>query len=100
MIGQMSDVLASASPEESMLSTIAETIAHTVKLPYVQLETANGTIVCPYSTSKKPPNKSIHANCERPIFNGYVPAKKWGIVATIASPKSRDFKRCAAGAFR
>jgi len=43
MIGQMSDTLAAASPEASMLSTIAETIAHTVKLPYVQLETATGT---------------------------------------------------------
>ena len=43
IIGQMSDSLASTSPEESMLSTIAETIARTVKLPYVQLETADGT---------------------------------------------------------
>ena len=43
MIGQMSDSLASASPEESMLSTITETIARTVKLPYAQLETADGT---------------------------------------------------------
>jgi signal transduction histidine kinase len=45
IIGQMSDSLASALPEDSMLSTIAETIARTVKLPYVQLETANGTTV-------------------------------------------------------
>jgi two-component system NarL family sensor kinase len=43
IIGQMSDSLALTSPEESMLSTIAETIARTVKLPYVQLETAGGT---------------------------------------------------------
>jgi hypothetical protein len=26
-------------------------------------------------------------------LNGYVPAKKWVIVATIAHPQSRDFKR-------
>ena len=44
IIGQMSDSLASTSPEDSMLSTIAETIARTVKLPYVQLETGSGTI--------------------------------------------------------
>jgi signal transduction histidine kinase len=43
IIGQMSDSLASTSPEESMLSTTAETIARTVKLPYMQLETAGGT---------------------------------------------------------
>ncbi|MCB0165742.1 MAG: GAF domain-containing sensor histidine kinase [Anaerolineae bacterium] len=43
MMGQMSDSLASTSPEESMLSTIAETIARTVKLPYVHLKTAGGT---------------------------------------------------------
>lgn len=43
MIGQMSDSLASASPEESMLAAIAETIARTVRLPYVYLETTNGT---------------------------------------------------------
>lgn len=43
IIGQMSDSLALTSPEESMLSTIAETIARTVKLPYVQLETVGGT---------------------------------------------------------
>ncbi len=42
MIGQMSDSLASASPEASMLSTTAEAIARTVKLPYVQLETVDG----------------------------------------------------------
>jgi two-component system NarL family sensor kinase len=41
----MSDSLASTSPEPSMLSTIAETIARTVKLPYVQLETTSGTTV-------------------------------------------------------
>jgi nitrate/nitrite-specific signal transduction histidine kinase len=43
MIGQMSDSLATASPEESVLSTIAETIARTVRLPYVQIETMGGT---------------------------------------------------------
>jgi len=30
------------------------------------------------------------------FYNGYVPAKKWVIVATVASPQSRDFKRWAA----
>ena len=39
----MSDSLASASPQASMLSTIAESIARTVKLPYVQLKTVDGT---------------------------------------------------------
>ena len=43
MMGQVSDSLISASPEASMLPTIAETIARTVKLPYVQLETSDGT---------------------------------------------------------
>jgi two-component system NarL family sensor kinase len=43
MMGHVSETLASASPEESMLLTIAQTIARTVKLPYVQLETADGT---------------------------------------------------------
>lgn len=42
MIGQMSDSLAAASPEESVLSTIAETIARTVRLPYVQISTVDG----------------------------------------------------------
>jgi hypothetical protein len=27
------------------------------------------------------------------FYNGYTPAKKWVIVATIANPQSRDFKR-------
>jgi hypothetical protein len=27
------------------------------------------------------------------FYNGYVPAKKWVIVATITRPQSRDFKR-------
>ena len=54
MIGQMSDSLASASPEESMLSTVAETIARTVKLPYVRLDTASGTT----ATYGTPPNGS------------------------------------------
>jgi len=27
------------------------------------------------------------------FYNGYAPAKKWVIVATIANPQSRDFKR-------
>ncbi len=27
------------------------------------------------------------------FYNGYTPAKKWVIVATIAGPQSRDFKR-------
>jgi hypothetical protein len=27
------------------------------------------------------------------FYNGYVLAKKWVIVATIANPQSRDFKR-------
>lgn len=43
MIGQMSDSLAADSLEESMLTTITETIARTVKLPCVQLETIDGT---------------------------------------------------------
>jgi hypothetical protein len=33
----------------------------------------------------------------RRFYNGYVPAKKWVIVATIAGPQSRDFNRWAAG---
>jgi len=28
-----------------------------------------------------------------PFYNGYTPAKKWVIGATIAHPQSRDFKR-------
>jgi len=31
------------------------------------------------------------------FYNGYAPAKKRVIVATIANPQSRDFKRWAAG---
>jgi hypothetical protein len=27
------------------------------------------------------------------FYNSYTPAKKWVIVATIANPQSRDFKR-------
>jgi len=27
------------------------------------------------------------------FYNGYAPAKKWVIVATIAHPQSRNFKR-------
>jgi len=27
------------------------------------------------------------------FYNGYTPAKKWVIEATLASPQSRDFKR-------
>ena len=27
------------------------------------------------------------------FYNGYVPTKKWVIVATLAHPQSRDFKR-------
>jgi hypothetical protein len=27
------------------------------------------------------------------FYNGYVPAKKWVIVASLADPQSRDFKR-------
>ena len=27
------------------------------------------------------------------FFDGYLPAKKWVIAATFASPQSRDFKR-------
>ncbi len=42
MIGQMSESLADASPGPSVLATIAETIAQTVKLPYVRVETAQG----------------------------------------------------------
>jgi hypothetical protein len=38
----------------------------------------------------------MHANCYRLVSKGYAPAKKWVIVATIASPQSRDFKRYAA----
>ena len=30
------------------------------------------------------------------FYTGYAPAKKWVIVATIAHPQSRDFKRWAA----
>ena len=30
------------------------------------------------------------------FYIGYTPAKKWVIVATLASPQSRDFKRWAA----
>ena len=42
MIGQVSDSLASSSPAESMLATITQTIARTVNLPYVKLETNEG----------------------------------------------------------
>ena len=42
MIGQVSDSLASSSPAESMLETITQTIARTVNLPYVKLETNEG----------------------------------------------------------
>ena len=42
LIGQMSDSMALALPDESVLSTITETIARTVKLPYVRLDTADG----------------------------------------------------------
>jgi len=37
-------------------------------------------------------NKSMHANCAA-FLNGYAPAKKLVIVATIAHPPSPDFKR-------
>ena len=60
MMGQMSDSLASASPEEPMLSTIAETIARTVKLPYIQLETAGGAT----ATYGTPPNDSERTRIE------------------------------------
>jgi hypothetical protein len=30
------------------------------------------------------------------FYNGYAPAKKWVIVANIAGPQSRDFKRYTA----
>ena len=43
MMGQVSDSLTSASPEASMLGTIAETIARTIKLPYVRIKTVQGT---------------------------------------------------------
>jgi hypothetical protein len=42
--------------------------------------------------AKVPPNKSMHTNCYPPFLQGYVPAKKWVIVAAIArqqSPKLR-----------
>jgi len=29
------------------------------------------------------------------FYNGYLPAKKWVIMASLASPQSRDFKRWA-----
>lgn len=42
MIGKVSDSLTQSTPEESMLSTIAETIADTIRLPYVKLEAVTG----------------------------------------------------------
>jgi hypothetical protein len=30
------------------------------------------------------------------FYDGYVPAKKWVIVASLADPQSRDFKRWVA----
>jgi hypothetical protein len=39
------------------------------------------------------PNKSMTRIDPACFFNGYTPAKKWVIVATIANPQSRDFKR-------
>jgi hypothetical protein len=33
---------------------------------------------------------------KRHFYNGYLPAKKWVIATSIASPQSRDFKRWAA----
>lgn len=42
MIGQMSESLTGASPGPSVLAAIAETIAQTVKLPYVRIETTQG----------------------------------------------------------
>ena len=44
-LGQMSDTLARAPANASMLATIAETIAQIVNVPYVQVEVLDGAIV-------------------------------------------------------
>lgn len=43
VIGQVSDALASTTPDSSTLHAVAETIMHTMNLPYVQIEMFNGT---------------------------------------------------------
>jgi len=40
----------------------------------------------------RPTNQSTRIATVR-FYNGYMPAKKWVIVATIADSQSRDFKR-------
>jgi hypothetical protein len=44
--------------------------------------------------SARPTNQCTQIVTAR-FYNGYTPAKKWVIVATIACPQSRDFKRWA-----
>jgi two-component system NarL family sensor kinase len=68
MMGQVSDSLVSASPEASMLPAIAETIARTVKLPYVQLETSDGATAA-YGV---PPNGSELTSIAITYRNGVV----------------------------
>jgi hypothetical protein len=45
------------------------------------------------SQKYRPTNQSTRIATAR-FYNGYMPIKKWVIVATIAHLQSRDFKRC------
>jgi len=65
----------------------------------IDVEDSKGWFGLTYIFNNKRAAQQINARELLPFrfYNGYMPAKKRVIVATIAHPQSRDFKRWAAG---